>query len=175
MPLGLTELQWRCFQRMEPSQQAALIAELSPFDALAFDADFEAWAHKNQLPPIEEGWRVWLMMAGRGYGKTRAGAEWINRLARIPQRRIALIGASIDEARSVMVEGPSGLLAVARRKRVRVKWEPSLNQLSWSGGGIAKLYSGDNPDGLRGPEHHFAWARCKGSMRCFVRLSNVHR
>ncbi len=71
----------------------------TPSDALAFDADFEAWAHENQLPPGGEGWRVWLMMAGRGFGKTRAGAEWVHRLARWPGARIALVAASIDEAR----------------------------------------------------------------------------
>ena len=81
---------------------------------LAFDTDFEHWAHKNQLPPGGEGWRVWLMMAGRGFGKTRAGAEWIFRLAEAkPKASIALIGASIADARSIMIEGVSGLLSVA--------------------------------------------------------------
>jgi phage terminase large subunit-like protein len=98
------------------------------------------------------------MMAGRGFGKTRAGAEWIHKLAQSGERRIALIGATIDEARSIMVEGVSGLLAIARRNRVTLKWEPSLNRLTWPKGSIATLFSGDNPDGLRGPEHHFAWA-----------------
>ncbi len=158
MPLGLTDRQWWLFRKLEPNQQAELLANMSPMDALAFDADFEAWAHANQLPPQSEGWRVWLMMAGRGFGKTRAGAEWVHRLARAGGCRIALVGASIDDARSVMVEGVSGLLAVARRRRIRVKWEPSLGRLSWQGGSEAQLFSGDNPDGLRGPEHHFAWA-----------------
>jgi phage terminase large subunit-like protein len=158
MPLGLTERQWRQFLKMDPKEQHDLIVAMSPSDALDFDADFEAWAHKNQLPPQSEGWRVWLMMAGRGFGKTRAGAEWINRLAMMGSKRIALVGASIDEARSVMVEGVSGLLAVARRRRVPVTWEPSLKRLTWSQGSVAELFSGDNPDGLRGPEHHFAWA-----------------
>ncbi|HET9335123.1 MAG TPA: terminase family protein [Sphingomicrobium sp.] len=158
MPLGLSEEQWKRFVAMEPAQQQALIEGMSPMDALTFDADFEAWAHKNQLPPRDEGWRTWLMMAGRGYGKTRAGAEWVHGLAMAGGRRIALVAASIDEARSVMIEGVSGLLAIARNRRVRVNWEPSLNRLTWPKGSEAKLYSGDNPDGLRGPEHHFAWA-----------------
>ena len=71
--------------------------------------------------------------------------------------RIALVGATIDEARTVMVEGVSGVLSVARLQRHRVKWEPSLGRLTWPGGSVAKLFSGDNADGLRGPEHHFAW------------------
>ena len=97
------------------------------------------------------------MMAGRGFGKTRAGAEWISRLARKRSLRIALVAASLDEARSIMVEGSSGLLSVARAHRVRVIWEPSLRQLTWPSGTVAHLYSGDHADGLRGPEHSFAW------------------
>src|SRR5258707_15897906 len=92
--------------------------KLTPQDALALDAWFEIWAHKGQLAPIHEGWRVWLMMAGRGFGKTRAGAEWIHRLASgRGGLRIGLVGASIGDARSIMVEGVSGLLAVAKSNR----------------------------------------------------------
>ena len=158
MPLGLTDEQWKHFLEMGVEEKRRLIADLTPMDALAFDADFEAWADRNQLPPQKEGWRVWLMMAGRGFGKTRAGAEWINALALTGGKRIALVGASIDEARSVMIEGPSGLLSVARRLRTPVTWEPSLRRLSWRKGSVAELFSGDHADGLRGPEHHFAWA-----------------
>jgi len=127
-------------------------------DALALDAWFEVWAHKGQLPPQSEGWRVWLMLAGRGFGKTRAGAEWIYRLASGQRgQRIALVGASIADARSIMVEGVSGLLAVAKQNRSRLLWEPSLGRLKWPNGSEAQLYSGDHADGLRGPEHTFAW------------------
>lgn len=126
---------------------------------MKLDCDFELWAHRNQLPPGGEGWRTWLMMAGRGFGKTRAGAEWIHRLADgKPGARIALIGATIGDARSIMVEGVSGLLAVARQYRRRLKWEPSLSRLKWPNGSQAELFSGDQADGLRGPEHDFAWA-----------------
>lgn len=157
MPLGLTDEQWHRFRSMEPGEQAELIAGLSPSDTLAFDADFEAWAHRNQLPPDGEGWRVWLMMAGRGFGKTRAGAEWVHRIAVQGEKRIALVAASIDEARSVMVEGISGLLAIARNRKVKVRWEPSLGRLTWPKGSVATLFSGDNADGLRGPEFHISW------------------
>ena len=125
---------------------------------LKLDADFETWAHANQLPPSGEGWRVWLMRAGRGFGKTRAGAEWIYRLAEGKAGvRIALVGGTIAEARSIMVEGVSGLLSVARRCRRRLNWEPSLGRLNWPNGSQAVLFSGESPDGLRGPEHDFAW------------------
>jgi phage terminase large subunit-like protein len=139
--------------------QRRLIEGMTPASMLAFDAEFETWAHKNQLPPGGEGWRVWLMMAGRGFGKTRAGAEWIYRLASGKAgTQIALVGATIGDARSIMVEGVSGLLSVARRFRRRLNWEPSLGRIRWPNGSQATLFSGDNADGLRGPEHHVAWA-----------------
>ena len=123
-----------------------------------FDCDFEMWANEKQLPPSSDGWRTWLMMAGRGFGKTRAGAEWIFRLANENRGvRVALIGASIGDARSIMVEGVSGILAIARNRRTRVRWEPSLGRLKWPNGSEAQLFSGDHADGLRGPEHDFAW------------------
>jgi phage terminase large subunit-like protein len=144
--------------KMSEAQQRAWLAKCRPEDLLKLDAMFETWIAEGQKEPKSEGWRTWLMMAGRGFGKTRAGAEWIHRLAMSgPRRRIALAGATIDEARAVMIEGRSGLLAVARRHGARVRWEPSLNRLTWPNGSVATLYSGDNADGLRGPEHDFAW------------------
>lgn len=169
MKLPLTLADAKRLAKMPDDELAAWLAKCRPIDLLAMDASFELWAQRGQLPPQSEGWRVWLMMAGRGFGKTRAGAEWIHQLASGVRRRIALIGASIDEARNVMVEGMSGLLTVARKRRVRVKWEPSLGRLTWPQGSVAQLFSGDNPDGLRGPEHHFAWARCCGSTCCCAR------
>jgi phage terminase large subunit-like protein len=134
-------------------------ANLTFSDLLQIDAWFELWAHKSQLPPKSEGWRVWLMMAGRGFGKTRAGAEWIYRLANSrPGVRVALVGATIADARAIMVEGVSGLLAVAKYHQGHLNWEPSLGRLKWPNGSEAQLFSGDNADGLRGPEHDFAWA-----------------
>jgi phage terminase large subunit-like protein len=140
-------------------QQRKALEHATPERLLCLDADFEAWAHANQLPPSGEGWRTWLMMAGRGFGKTRAGAEWIFRLANgKPKVRVALVGATIGDARKIMVEGISGLLAIGRRYRRRLQWEPSLGRLKWPNGSEAQLFSGDNADGLRGPEHDFAWA-----------------
>ena len=135
------------------------VAKLTPADFLRLDAWFELWAHQSQLPPQQGGWRTWLMMAGRGFGKTRAGAEWVHGLAsRTPGLRVALAGATIEEARAVMVEGVSGLLNVARNHGQQLHWEPSLGRLRWPNGSEAKLFSGDNADGLRGPEHNLAWA-----------------
>jgi phage terminase large subunit-like protein len=142
----------------DPEYQEDIVSKMTVEDALSWDADFESWAHRAQLPPQATGWRTWLMLAGRGFGKTRAGAEWIGKLALSRSEvRIALVGATIDEARRVMVEGVSGILAVAAKRRQRVKWEPSLGRLIWANGSQAQIFSGDNPGGLRGPEHDFAW------------------
>ena len=141
------------------AERRRIILTMTPEQMLRLDACFELWAHKSQLPPPMEFWRVWLMLAGRGFGKTRAGAEWVHSIAAAkPGVRIALVGASIAEARSIMVEGVSGLLNVARMRRRKIHWEPSLARLHWSNGSEAQLFSGDHADGLRGPEHDLAWA-----------------
>lgn len=135
-----------------------IVAGMAWQDVMQVDAHYERWVHESQLEPVKEGWRTWLLMAGRGFGKTRAGAEWIFRLGEArPGSRIALVGATIAEARAVMVEGVSGLLAVAKLQKRRLVWEPSTGRLTWPNGSQAQLYSGDSPDGLRGPEHDYAW------------------
>ncbi|MGN6156007.1 MAG: terminase large subunit domain-containing protein [Sphingomicrobium sp.] len=158
MKLELPVRSSRTLANATDEEQEEVLDKTTFSDMLSWDADFEEWAHKAQLPPKQEGWRTWLMLAGRGFGKTRAGAEWIEKIALSrPGVRIALVGATIDEARRVMVEGVSGVLSVARRRRHKVKWEPSLGRLTWPNGSQAQIFSGDNPDGLRGPEHDFAW------------------
>ncbi|MGA9582933.1 MAG: terminase family protein [Allosphingosinicella sp.] len=112
-------------------------------------------ARPAQLPP-DGDWRIWMIMAGRGFGKTRAGAQWVLGLAQTPGLRIALLGPTDDEARSVMIEGSSGILASASDSE-RPAWEPSLGRLSWPNGTRAFVYSGANPEALRGPEHDYAW------------------
>jgi phage terminase large subunit-like protein len=92
-----------------------VVRELGADAALRFFADWPAWVHPGQEPPDAEDWLTCLMLGGRGYGKTRAGAEWVSQMAREhPGAQIALVAANIDEARRVMIEGRSGLLAVAR-------------------------------------------------------------
>jgi phage terminase large subunit-like protein len=114
-------------------------------------------ARKAQTPP-EGDWRVWLIMAGRGFGKTRAAAEWIDAEARArPRSRIALVGATIDDVRQVMIEGESGLLSCARTRPAPI-WNPSLRRLIWPGGAMAICYSAAEAETLRGPAHHLAWA-----------------
>ena len=155
LPLGRHDA--LLFARMTPRQLRDWLGRCTPRDLLMLDAAYELWAAKGQIEPRSKGWRTWLMMAGRGYGKTRAGAEWVHRLAMTGRRRIALVGATIDEARAIMVEGVSGVLAVAQRHGIALKWEPSMGRLTWPSGAVAQLFSGEKADGLRGPEHDFAW------------------
>lgn len=121
-------------------------------------AEMWEWqAHGGQKVP-DGDWAVWLLMAGRGFGKTRAGAEWVSAMARsTPGARIALVGGSRDDVVKVMVEGTSGLLRVARTGEELV-WKRSLGRLRFPNGAEASVYSAEAPEGLRGPEHHFAWA-----------------
>ncbi|WP_420146084.1 DNA-packaging protein [Sphingobium sp.] len=110
----------------------------------------------QKAPPGD--WRIWLMMAGRGFGKTRAGAEWVRAIAeRDPAARIAIVGATLGEARSVMVEGASGLLAIAPWW-ARPDYAPALRRLSWPNGAQARLFGAADPESLRGPQFSHGWA-----------------
>jgi phage terminase large subunit-like protein len=117
--------------------------------------DFRYSAHAGQIAPPGD-WRVWLVMGGRGFGKTRAGAEWVRSIAESDGTvRIALVGASLGEARSVMVEGESGLVACSP-PHCRPLFEPSLHRVRWPNGAQAFLYSAAEPESLRGPQHSHA-------------------
>ena len=112
-------------------------------------------ARAEQLPP-EGDWRIWLIMAGRGFGKTRAGAEWVRAIAEEqPEARIALVSTSLAEARAVMVEGESGIIACTPPDRAPV-FEASLRRVRWPNGAQAQLFSAAEPESLRGPQHSHA-------------------
>src|SRR6476620_7178188 len=116
----LLDLEW-------PQRRQAL-ARLSELERSSLRYDWEVWARTEQVPPPGE-WSTWLICAGRGFGKTRAGAEWVRYIARTcPDARIALVGASLGEARSVMVEGESGIVACCDPDRAP-EYEPSLRRL----------------------------------------------
>lgn len=121
-----------------------------------FDYLWEYQAREEQLAPPGD-WRIWMIMAGRGFGKTRAGAEWVRMIADSnPDARIALISSSLAEARAVMVEGESGLLAICRPGH-KPHFEPSLHRLRFASGAQAQLFSAAEPESLRGPQHSHAW------------------
>ena len=117
-------------------------------------------------PPRAQGggpWTVWLIMGGRGAGKTRSGAEWVRGMAlglpgfsNSPVGRIALVGETAADVRDVMIEGVSGLLSIHARDE-RPLWEPSRRRLAWSNGAMAQAFSAEDPESLRGPQFACAW------------------
>ncbi len=122
--------------------------------ALKWDWDF--WARPNQKTPPGD-WNTWLVLAGRGFGKTRMGSEWIRQVARDnPGCRIALVAETAADARDVMILGDSGLVACDPTLTAD-SWSPTNRRLSWPNGSTAWVYNGTEPDQLRGPQHHFAW------------------
>ncbi len=121
-----------------------------------FDFHWRMSARKAQLAP-DGDWRIWLIMAGRGFGKTRAGAEWVRMVAEDNcEARIALVSSSLAEARAVMIEGESGIIACCPPER-RPQFEPSLRRLRWPNGAQAQMYSAAEPESLRGPQNSHAW------------------
>ena len=137
-------------------ERRALLDDLSDADADDLLHDWRYWARPDQLPPSGD-WRTWLILAGRGWGKTRTGAEWVRAEVEANRRgRLALIGATAADVRDVMIEGESGILACSR-PTFRPTYEPSKRRVSWPNGAIATAYSADEPDRLRGPQHDGAW------------------
>ena len=135
---------------------------LTPLQLESLLRDWPLWLHDPQMAPWGQ-WRTWLLMGGRGGGKTRAGAEWMNAIANADQHyqydtggRIALVGETYHDIRAVMIEGESGLLATARKDR-RPIWHASKRQLEWPDGTIGQVFSANDPDGLRGSQFGAAW------------------
>jgi phage terminase large subunit-like protein len=131
---------------------------LSDQDILGLAYDWRGLlARPSQLAPLGE-WSVWMVLAGRGFGKTRTGAEWVREQIEVHgKRRIALVARTSADARDVMVEGESGILAVSPPWN-RPIYEPSKRRLTWPNGAMATTYSADEPNLLRGPQHDAAWA-----------------
>lgn len=122
--------------------------------------DWPLWAREDQLPPKGDQWRQWLIMGGRGSGKTRSGAEWVRAIALgewgETAKHIALIAPTHAEARLVMIEGQSGLLSVHGLDE-RPLYEPSKRTITWPNGSMAQVFSAEDYDGLRGPQFDAAW------------------
>jgi len=123
---------------------------------------FEFWALPHQLPP-EGAWKTWVIMGGRGAGKTRAGAEWVRSQVEGARptdpgkaSRVALVGETVDQVREVMVFGESGILACSPPDR-RPVWEATRKRLVWPNGAVAQVFSAHEPESLRGPQFDAAW------------------
>jgi phage terminase large subunit-like protein len=154
-----------------PSVQSKFLESLEGEELKALPFLFEFWALEHQLPP-EGDWRTWLVMGGRGAGKTRAGAEWVRSLVEGAgpgdpgkARRIGLVGETFDQAREVMVFGESGILAVCPPDR-RPEWIAGRKMLVWPNGATAQVLSAHDPDALRGLQFDGLWADRVGLRRC---------
>ncbi len=140
---------------LPPARRRAWLQAMTPQEIEALRLEWRGHAGTAQMPP-DGPWRTWLFMGGRGAGKTRAGAEWLSARA-TPEARLALVGPTLHDVREVMIEGPSGLKAVAPRAE-RPTYEASRRRLVWPGGAIAYAFSAEDPESLRGPQFHAAWA-----------------
>ena len=145
----------------EVARHPARAEMLHGIDPVALEYDWRFWARPNQIAP-DGDWRTWLVLAGRGFGKTRAGAEWVRQVACGPtplaagrHKRIAIVAETAADARDVLVEGESGILAV-HPAAFRPLYEPSKRRLTWPNGATATLFNAVEPDQLRGPQHDAA-------------------
>lgn len=150
--------------KLPPAQRDEIIAGLSDDECEALLHDWRFLARPAQIAPDGE-WLIWMILAGRGFGKTRTGAEWTREQVRAGAMRIGLIAPTASDARDVMVEGESGLLAVcwAGDRTVngdllgRPSYEPSKRRVTWANGAVATLFSAEEPERLRGPQHEAMW------------------
>ena len=145
-----------------PDVRDAFLDSLDEGEVLALPYLFEFWAMDHQLAP-EGDWRSWVIMGGRGAGKTRAGAEWVRTqvegstpLDHGECHRLALIGETVAQVRDVMIFGESGILACSPPDR-RPVWQASKARLVWPNGAIAQVFSAHEPESLRGPQFDGAW------------------
>lgn len=144
---------------LSPEDRSNLLAAFTDEQIADLHYDWKFWARPDQLMPEREKWFSWLLMSGRGAGKTRTGAETIREWVgprNAPPIRIALVAESAPDARDVMIEGESGLLAISPPNN-RPLYQPSKRRLVWPNGSMATTFSGDKPDQLRGPQFHKAW------------------
>ena len=145
------------FLTLPVEKRNAFLDSLDDDGLNSFLYDWDFWGRPEQQLPEGDGWRIFLMLAGRGGGKTRPAAEIVNEMAANEGWHIALVGETAAEYRDVMVEGPSGILATSKPWNP-AEWYPSIRRVVWPKTGTwATTYSGDKPDQLRGPNSHFAW------------------
>jgi len=138
------------------ADRRSVLAGLTDAQFADLACDWRFWGRPEQQLPPGDDWDKWLILAGRGWGKTRTGAETVRAWVKAGYRRIALVAATAADARDVIVEGESGILRV-HPDGERPLYEPSKRRLTWPNGAIATTYSADEPDRLRGPQHDAAW------------------
>jgi phage terminase large subunit-like protein len=135
------------------------LAALAGLDPEALVWDWSVWGRPEQFAPPGLDWNIWLVLAGRGFGKTRLASEWVREQAKYTntgQRRFALVARTAADVRDVIVEGESGIINVSPPSE-KPLYEPSKRRLTWPNGNVATLFTADEPDSLRGPQFTHAW------------------
>ena len=144
--------------RNHPERARRFIESLTEVEAAQLMYDWDFWAREKQRLPQGDFWQNWMLLAGRGFGKTRTGAETVRHFVEKGlAKRVALIGPSAADARDVMIEGESGILNVSP-PWFRPEYSPSKRRITWPNGAIATIYSAEDPEQLRGPQHDFGWS-----------------
>jgi len=171
---------------MNRLERATLLRSLSPEELEALESCWDFWARDEQLPPTDRPWAFWLLLGGRGAGKTAALTAWACSMAeQNPGARIGVVARTAADARDVLIEGESGIIEMARRywPNAVPRHEPSKRRLTWPNGSQAATYSDAEGDQLRGPQHHFAvgdecatWsAETMSNLRLGLRLGKMPR
>ncbi|MEN2747604.1 terminase family protein [Sphingomonas sp. T9W2] len=146
----------RALAEMDDVQLERTLARLTPHRRRELATRWKLWAHDGQTI-ADNDWTVWLIQAGRGFGKTHAGAEWVcGQAADQRDLRIALVGATRRDVEQVMIRGPAGVLAIGRHFGP-VTYRPSRGVVEFGSGARAYIYAAESAESLRGPEHHIAW------------------
>lgn len=148
------------FMSQSPEERRRRLATMTDDEFESLPYQWELWARPNQMLPPDDffgdyTWVYWLVKAGRGYGKTRVGSETV-RIWVKDAPIVNLIGATADDARDIMIEGPAGILAICPKDE-RPKYEPSNRRLRWPNGAVSLIFTADEPDRLRGKQHAKLW------------------
>ena len=153
-------------RQLPASKVKELFEALGPQKTEELKQDWNFWARDNQLPPPGNEWNVWFLNCGRGFGKTRTGAEWVREQVKAGHKRIAAVASTNSDIERVMVKGESGFLNVcwkgdvthAGKKMGFPEWSPTKRTLTWENGAKVEFYSAEEPERLRGPQFSCAWA-----------------
>ena len=152
-------------RELPPDRLKEVLSQLGPKKTEELQHTWEFWARPEQLEPTGD-WNIWIALAGRGWGKTRAGVEWVRHQIKSGKKRIAAVAPTNSDIRRVMVEGESGFLNVCWKNDKTYRggklgypnWSPTNRTLTWENGAKVEFYSAEDPERLRGPQFHAAWA-----------------
>ena len=158
-------------RKLPPEKVKQVLSELTPQQLEELQYDWKFWGRPEQQEP-KGNWKIWLPLAGRGWGKTRCGAEWVRHRIKSGDRRIACVAPTKGDVRRVMVEGESGLLNICWKGDKTYRgaemgfpvWSPTNNSVTWANGAKAEFFSAEDPERLRGPQFHSAWCFIEGTQ-----------